>query len=65
MWRLRNRDGSGAAADDAGVDDKVPGQRKWAYPDIIVVNGTNFTDERRGDLIYRDGMGNVLDLTRL
>ena len=37
----------------------------WMYPDIIVINGTNFTDGRRGDLIYRDGVGNVLNLTQL
>ena len=32
------------------------------YPNIISLNGTNFTDQYRGDLIYRDGQGRVLDL---
>ena len=64
--RSRSRRGDdGASSSDPGVHvHKVLKKRRWAYPDIIVVNGTNYTDGRRGDLIYRDGRGNVLDLTR-
>ena len=29
-----------------GAGEKVQ-EPKWAYPDIIVMNGTNFTDERK------------------
>ena len=37
----------------------------WGYPDIVSVNGTNYTDGRRGDLVYRNEEGNVLDLDTL
>ena len=35
------------------------------YPDIILFNNTNYTDSRRGDLIYRDNGGVVLRLDLL
>ena len=38
------------------------GTEEWGYPDIISWNGTNYTDERRNDLIYRDDRDNMLDL---
>ena len=44
------------------------GERKvlrGGYPNIISFNGTNYTDEWRGDLIYRDGEGRILDLKML
>ena len=41
------------------------GQPKWGYPDVVIVNGTNYTDGRRGDLVYRDENGVVLDLNLL
>lgn len=37
----------------------------WGYPDIVTVNGTNYTDGRRGDLAYRDAAGTLLNLTLL
>ena len=36
--------------------------RQWGYPDIVSFGGRNYTDERRGDLLYRDEGGRVLDL---
>ena len=54
-WRRKAREGGGGDV----------GGAKWAFPDIVVVNGTNFTDGRRGDLMYRDEMGRVLNLTLL
>ena len=35
--------------------------RSSGYPNIISLNGTNYIDEYRGDLTYRDGQGRVLD----
>ena len=37
----------------------------WKYADLIVVNGTNYTDDDRGDLIYRSDDGAVLNLDLL
>jgi len=37
----------------------------WRYPDFIMVNGTNYTDDGRGDLVYRNETGVILDLDRL
>ena len=40
---------------DGGVE---PGEENdWVYPDIVQVNGTNYTDGRRGNLEYRNGEG--------
>ena len=36
-----------------------------AYPSIVVVNNTSYTDDGRGDLIYRDNNGELLNLTTL
>ncbi|KAI9800683.1 MAG: hypothetical protein M1825_004005 [Sarcosagium campestre] len=35
------------------------------FPDLISFNGTRYSDDKRGDLVYRDGFGNQLDLTLL
>ena len=35
------------------------------YPDVITFNGTNFTDGRRGDLLYRSSAGGLLNLTSM
>lgn len=32
------------------------------YPHILEVNGTNYTDGRRGDMVYKDLAGRTLDL---
>ena len=51
--------------DRRGTEEEWQGRRrtmKWGYPNIISFNGTNYTDGWRGDLIYRDGQGRVLDL---
>ena len=37
----------------------------WVYPDVVTWNGTEYTDEHRNDLVYRDSTGNVLDLRLL
>ena len=37
----------------------------WGFPDIITFNGSNYTDERRGDLMYRNSSGALLNLTTL
>lgn len=37
----------------------------WRYPDFIMVNGTNYTDDGRGDLVYRNETGVILDLDTL
>ncbi|MCJ1240016.1 hypothetical protein MMC14_008016 [Varicellaria rhodocarpa] len=61
-WRRRGGGDGLGAGPGAGVKAQEP---NWAYPDVIVVGKTNYTDERRGDLMYRDEVGNVLNLTRL
>ena len=38
---------------------------KWVYPDIIMYNGTVYSDSRRNDKVYKDSMGNVFDLKLL
>ena len=43
-------------------DSSGDGPAGWVYPDVITVNGTNYTDEWRGDMVYRDKNGNMLDL---
>ncbi|KAI9749481.1 MAG: hypothetical protein M1835_001540 [Candelina submexicana] len=35
------------------------------YPDVITVRGVEYSDEKRGDLVYRDAKGNVLELDEL
>ena len=57
--RLHNRNGRELAETGAVVEPT------WGYPDMITVNGTNYTDEKRNDLIYRDTAGNMLNLTLL
>ena len=34
------------------------------FPDLILVNGTNYTDDMRGDLVYKSPTGIVLDLSK-
>ena len=41
------------------------GFSRWVYPDIIMYNGTKFSDDHRNDKIYRDWKGNVFDLKLL
>ena len=36
--------------------------RRVVYPTFMVLNGTNYTDEGRGDLVYRSDSGTILDL---
>ena len=38
---------------------------RWRYPELVVVNGSEYSDRGRGDLVYADAMGNTLDLTQL
>ena len=38
---------------------------RWQYPDLIAVNGTNYTDDGRGDLVYRSEDGMMLNLDGL
>ena len=40
-------------------------QPAWGYPDIISFNGASYTDGRRGDLLYRNSMGGLLNLSAL
>ena len=37
----------------------------WVYPDVIIYNKTEYTDNRRNDKVYKDSMGNVFDLKLL
>ncbi|KAI4148163.1 MAG: hypothetical protein L6R39_002873 [Caloplaca ligustica] len=37
----------------------------WTYPSIVDVNGTKYSDGGAGDLVYKDGAGNTLNLTQL
>ena len=37
----------------------------WGYPDIILLDGTSYTDGRRGDLLYKNAMGDLLNLTAI
>lgn len=39
--------------------------RRWIYPTFISVNGVNYTDEGAGNLLYKDGAGQSLNLTQL
>ena len=41
------------------------GLGSWAYPDTIIFNGTEYTDEYRSDLVYKDTGGSLLDLNQL
>ena len=49
----------------AEAGDGVARKPSWVYPDVLEVNGTNYTDERRGDMVYRDLAGRKLDLNLL
>ena len=40
-------------------------EQAWGFPDIITLDGSNYTDERRGDLMYRNSSGALLNLTTL
>ena len=40
-------------------------EESWAYPDVIILNGTEYSNEHRNDLVYRDARGNVFDLELL
>ena len=51
------------------IEDNYRGEVEWRsphwfkYPDIVQVDGVNYTDEWRGDLVYKDNQGRVLNLT--
>ena len=62
--RKRKRMGDSKGLPGITKKSKMP-ERKWAWPDVVVVGKTNFSDDGRGDLVYRDGIGNVLNLTAL
>ena len=36
---------------------------RWEYPSLITVNGTNYTDNSRGDLIYSSDSGSMLNVS--
>ena len=38
---------------------------RWRYPELVVVNGSEYSDAGRGDLTYADAKGNVLDLRQV
>ena len=54
-----------------GITSKDKGQlyasppNLFKYPHVMVINGTNYTDDSRGDLVYRSDAGTVLDLNAL
>ncbi|KAL8627268.1 hypothetical protein Q9189_007036 [Teloschistes chrysophthalmus] len=39
--------------------------RRWTYPTFISVNGVDYTDKGAGNLLYRDEVGQTLNLTQL
>ena len=41
------------------------GLGSWAYPDTIIFDEIEYTDEHRSDLVYKDATGSVLDLNQL
>ena len=43
----------------------VPPPAAWVWPDLVTVDAVNYTDDRRGDLLYRDTKNGLLNLTRL
>ncbi len=51
----------GARTEEAEADVDVV----EVYPDVITIRGVEYSDEKRGDLVYRDAEGNVLDLAEL
>ncbi|MCJ1232666.1 hypothetical protein MMC14_000619 [Varicellaria rhodocarpa] len=57
--KLLKRSGRELLEEDAVI------QPTWGYPDIITVEGINYTDHKRNDLMYRDPAGNELNLTYL
>ncbi|MCJ1241317.1 hypothetical protein MMC14_009321 [Varicellaria rhodocarpa] len=52
--RAMNADAASSSATAGGV-----------YPDIIMYNGTKYTDDRQNDLLYKDSAGNIFDLKLL
>ena len=40
-------------------------QPTWGYPNVVSVNGTNYTSQHRHSLVYRDSAGTLLDLTNI
>ena len=46
-------------------EDSAAPELAWGYADVITFNGTNYTDERRGDFIYKDTTGNLFNMTLL
>ena len=58
QWRFPPR------AETAEIPSSTSGVT-WGYPNIVIFNNTKYTDDRRGDLIYRDSVGNLLDMSLL
>ena len=63
------RSGFSNKRDSQGSDEVVTAYIRsppgWVYPSIITLNGTNYTDNSRGDLVYRSDGGAVLNMTIL
>ena len=38
---------------------------RWRYPELVVINGSEHSDAGRGNLMYADTEGNVLDLSKV
>ena len=40
-------------------------QAAWVWPDLITLDGVNYTDNRKGNLLYYDSQNRLLDLSGL
>ena len=61
VCRRLNRRMSGKRDASTDAKEEVPSD-KSGWPDVIVFNGTTYTDDRRGDLVYREAAGGWLNL---
>ena len=55
--------GTGASTDSG--DNNYTDQAACVYPDLIIFNGTNYTESKPGELLYVDDDGSSLDLELL
>ena len=65
--RLKRKRGEGSAVSEPPLAEGLTprGGPAWVWPDLITVDGVNYTDDRRGDFLYYDGMHRLLNLTGL
>ena len=50
---------------DSKAESVPPSQVGWVWPDMITIDGVNYTDDRKGDLLYHDSENRLVNLTGL